>query len=158
MCDCGYTLHYKMISLILTSLEIFSTYLGCLCKQANGSHFSKLPKRGWNAKLYPPTFMLICLWAPVQLLQVHPQFWVELESEGSLVAFSEIGYHHFTSSPVDSKWPHPQKGISMLTNHVLYGKKKWWKLGVLILKKWKVHTNTAKSKGLGFLSKAKKKP
>lgn len=101
--------------------------------------------------------MLICLWAPVQLLQVHPQFWVELESEGSLVAFSEIGYHHFTSSPVDSKWPHPPKGISMLTNHVLYGKKKWWKLGVLILKKWKVHTNTAKSKGLGFLSKAKKK-
>lgn len=158
MCDCGYTLHYKMISLILTSLEIFSTYLGCLCKQANGSHFSKLPKRGWNAKLYP-TFMLICLWAPVQLLQVHPQFWVELESEGSLVAFSEIGYHHFTSSPSGLKMTTSTKRhFNAYKSCPLRKKKKWWKLGVLILKKWKVHTNTAKSKGLGFLSKAKKKP
>ncbi len=51
----------------------------------------------------------------------------------------------------------PQKAFQCLQIMSSTEKKSDRKLGVLILKKWKVHTNTAKSKGLGILSKPKKK-
>jgi hypothetical protein len=147
-------LHYKMRSLILTSLESSVPILAACCANKPMVAISPSYQKGDEMLSFTHLYVNLSL-GPSAIAASSSPIWVELESEGSLVAFSEIGYHHFTSSSGLKMTTPPKRHFNPCKSWPL---QKWWKLLVLTLKKWKVHTNTekAKSKGLGFLSKAKK--
>ncbi len=110
-------LHYKMISLILISLE---SSMPILAAWANKPMVAISPsyQKGDEMLSFTHLYVNLSLGPSAIAASSSSPIWVELESEGSLVAFSAIGYHHFTTSS-GLKTTTPSKSISILANHVL---------------------------------------